>query len=124
MSERLPVPAPGESTLAPEADAAIDAARALLAHPALAQDLGIAVLARMALDDKVPPKERRRCGEVLLNLKVKAIEVVGALTGSRERHLRALGISQAPQEVHVEQHNTRIEIVREGQRDWRTAEAP
>lgn len=116
----LPVPA---SSGSPE-NAAIVALRALLAHPAMAQDVGLNVLARMALDDKVPARERRRCGEVLAQLKLKATEAYGALTGAREQHLQALGISTSPQEVHVEQHNTRIEIVREGARDWRTSEVP
>ena len=121
MSESLPVPAP-PSTVQPAEDPVLAAALALLGHPALAQNLGLSVLARMALDEKLPAKERRRCGEVLAQLKLKAVELAAHVSGAREQRLRALGIETGPQEVHVEQHNTKIEIVREGQRDWRTAE--
>lgn len=121
MSESLPVPAP-PSTVQPAEDPVAASLRALLAHPALAQNLGLTVLSRMALDEKLPAKERRRCAEVLAQLKLKAIELTAHVTGARERALRDQGITQGPTEVHVEQHNTKIEIVREGARDWRTVE--
>ncbi len=121
MSERLPVPAP-PSAMQPAEDPVVTALHALLAHPALAQNLGLTVLSRMALDERIPAKERRRCGEVLAQLKLKAMELAAHVTGARERALRDQGITQGPTEVHVEQHNTRIEIVREGSRDWRTAD--
>jgi len=119
----LPVPiAAAQIEAQGRKDIAVEALRALLDHPALKHDTGLTVLGRMAVDPNVPARERRRCGEVLATLKLKAVELYGALTGSKEQHLHALGISQAPQEVHVEQHNTKIEIVREGARDWRTVE--
>lgn len=121
MSESLPAPAPAAG-MQPAEDPVVAAALALLAHPALAQNLGLAVLSRMALDEKLPAKERRRCGEVLAQLKLRAVEIAAHVTGARERALRDQGITQGPTEVHVEQHNTKIEIVREGARDWRTVE--
>lgn len=119
----LPVPAIDQRPAKVTEDEAVAALRALLAHPAMAQDVGLNVLARMALDDKIPPREKRRCAEVLAHLKLKAVEVAAHVTGAREQHLRALGISSGPQEVNVTQHNTKIEIIREGARDWRTAES-
>ena len=121
MSERLPAPA-APRTMQPAEDPIVTGLLALLSHPALAQNLGLTVLSRMALDEKLPAKERRRCGEVLAQLKLKAMELAAHVTGARERALRDQGITQGPTEVHVEQHNTRIEIVREGSRDWRTAD--
>jgi hypothetical protein len=114
---------PDESlALRAQADAAIEAARALLDHPAFAQNLGVAVLSRMALDEKVPAKERRRCAEVLAQLQLRTIEALAARTGAREQRLKDLGIEAPPQEVNLTQVNQRIEIVREGAKDWRTPE--
>lgn len=106
----------------PEPPAAVQAATALLEHPALAQNLGIAVLSKMALDDKLPPRERRRAAEVLAGLKLKAVEVLGAMTGAKEQTLKALGIESAPTAVNVTQNHTKIEIVRRGTSDWRSGE--
>jgi hypothetical protein len=122
MSVALPVPVNALAMRA-EADAAIEAARALLGHPAFAQNLGVAVLSRMALDEKGPAKERRRCAEVLAHLQLRTIEALASLTGAREQRLKDLGIEAPPQEVNLTQVNQRIEIVREGARDWRTEEA-
>ena len=120
----LPAPAPSQLPAKVTEDEAVTALRTLLGHPAMAQNVGLVVLSKMALDERVPARERLRAGECLLQAKLKAVELYGALTGSKEQHLHALGLSQGPQEVHVEQHNTKIEIVRQDARDWRSAEAP
>lgn len=113
------------SDLAPlQADArlAIASLKAFLASPVFASQVPLALLTRMASDPAVPVKEQRRCREVLATLQLKATEMLASLTGAREQRLKDLGIDAAPNEVHVEQHNTKIEIVREGARDWRTGE--
>jgi len=124
VTDLLPSPAPGDRGIVAREDvsSSLAAVKALLDHPALARDVGLAVLSRMALDENAPAKERRRCGEVLAQLKVRATELWATLTGAKEQRLKDLGLEAGPQEVHVEQHNTRIEIVREGARDWRTVE--
>ena len=102
-----------------DAKAAIEAARALLAAPVFERQIPIALLTKLASDDKVPVRERRRAAEVLANLQVKLIAMVGELTGTKEHRLRELGIDAAPQEVNLTQVNNRIEIIREGAADWR-----
>lgn len=123
MNESLPTPA-NATALQPADDPVVASLHALLSHPALAQNLGLTVLSRMALDERIPAKERRRCGEVLAQLKLKAMELAAHVTGARERALRDQGITQGPTEVHVEQHNTTIEVVRTGTSDWRKAVTP
>ncbi len=124
MSEnRLPAEPRAEAdadlVLRTDATAAIEAARALLAAPVFERQIPIALLTKLASDDKVPVRERRRAAEVLANLQVKLIEMVGDLTGAKEHRLRELGIEGTPQEVNLTQVNNRIEIIREGAPDWR-----
>jgi hypothetical protein len=117
-----------EAALALRADAkaAIDAARALLAAPVFERQIPLALLTKLASDETVPIRERRRCAEVLAQLQLRAIETLAGITGAKEQRLRDLGIDAAPSEVNVVQHNTTIEIVREGAPDWRrtVTEAP
>ena len=123
MSDSLPVPADDAHAIATrDVSAAIAAVKGLLAAPVFERNLPVALLTKMAADPNVPAREQRRCMETLAHLQLDAARLLGDLTGARDQRLKDLGIQAGPQEVHVEQHNTRIEIVREGQRDWRTAE--
>lgn len=121
----LPAPA-ADSDLALRQDAALalEAAKAILAAPVFEKQIPIALLMKLATDEKVPRREQLRAMQTLAHLHLRAVEIVAELSGAREQRLKDLGIAASPQEVHVEQHNTRIEIVREGARDWRTAESP
>jgi hypothetical protein len=112
------------AVLRKDADAAIAAARALLDAPVFAKQIPLALLTKFASDEKLPARERLRAIVALANLQVRGVEVLASLSGAREQRLKELGVESGPQEVHVEQHNTKIEIVREGARDWRRIEAP
>jgi len=121
----LPPPTPADDpalALRTEARIALDAAKAILAAPVFEKQYPIALLMKFATDDRVPRKEQLRAMQTLAHLHLRAVEIVAELTGAKEQRLKDLGIETAPQEVHVEQHNTRIEIVREGAKDWRTVE--
>lgn len=118
-----PEPVLGLAALRKDADAAIAAARALLDAPVFAKQIPLALLTKFASDEKLPARERLRAIVALANLQVRGVEVLASLSGAREQRLKDMGFEAPPQEVHVEQHNTKIEIVREGARDWRGTEA-
>src|SRR5262245_4940604 len=106
-----------------EARALLDAYEALLAHPAFVHRVGVSVLAKIAADEQVPPRERRRAAEVLGRLHLLAMKQFAELAGVREQVLDRLGLSPppaGPAAVAVAQVSTKVEIVRE--KDWRDAE--
>jgi len=121
-----PVPSPEtpDATLVArrDADLALEYAKALLAAPVFQKQLPLAFLTAMAHGEHAHPREKLRAAEALLAAQLKAIEIVANVTGAREQRLKDLGIAAPPQEVNLTQVNQRIEIVREGARDWRTAE--
>ena len=105
-----------ERALAPhrDAEAAVEAARSMLASAVFERQVPIALLTKLASDESVPVRERRRCAEVLARLQLKLIETVAQITGAKEQRLKQMGIDAAAGDVHMTQVNNRIEIVREG----------
>jgi hypothetical protein len=67
-----------------DARATIAAFRAFLANPAFVHRLDLAVLTKLAGDEKTPVKERRRAAEALGQLYLRAVEVMGGLLRVRE----------------------------------------
>ncbi len=66
-------------------DSALAAYRAFLANPAFVHRLDLAVLTKIAGDDKMPPRDRRQAAEALGMLYLRAVEVMGKLTEPGER---------------------------------------
>jgi hypothetical protein len=115
-----PVPGADEADqLRRDAQATIDAYKAFLDSPAFQHSIDVAVLVKIAGDDKADIRERRRAAEVLAKLRLQAMEGLAELLGAREQVLDRLGIRPAAQSLALTQINQRIEIVRA--RDWRAA---
>lgn len=104
-----------------QAQEAINAYKAFLANPAFVHRIDLAVLTKIAGDDTMPVRERRRAAEVLGRLYVQALEKVAELTCAKEQMLKELGLEAGPKAVAVAQINQRIEIVRHD--DWRDSDA-
>ena len=104
-----------------EARAILDAYRAFLGSPAFQHMIDVAVLTKIAGDDAMPPRERRRAAEMLATFRLKALEALASITGVREQVLQELGIDTSMKAVALTQVNTRIEIIRKD--DWRAATA-
>jgi hypothetical protein len=92
--------------------------RSMLALPVFAQDFPIQALAKMSMDQTIPPRERCNCLRTLALVQMKILETLGRAEGSI-----ASGAAQAAAIAHVEQ-TVRVEVVREGNADWRAAEEP
>ena len=114
MSDSL---APEAAHLEAEARATIEAYRAYLNSPAFQHSIDLAVLVKIAGDDKADIRERRRAAEVLAKLRLQAMEALAELTGTREQSLDRLGLKVGPQTLALTQVNQQIEIVRA--KDWR-----
>jgi hypothetical protein len=87
--------------------------RAMLALPVFAHDFPIQMLAKMAADEKLPPRERTNCLRTLAMIQMKALEMLAladAALAARSAGATAIAVSQVEQTV-------RVEIVRG--RDWR-----
>ncbi len=97
----------------------IEAYRAFLDTPAFQHNLDVAVLTKIAGDEKNDIRERRRAAEVLAKLRLQAMEALSELTGAREVALDRLGLKPGPQSLALTQVNQSIEIVRA--KDWRAA---
>lgn len=102
-----------------EAMAAIESYRTFLASPAFQHQIDLAVLVKIAGDDKADPRERRRAAEVLAKLRLQAMEGLASLTGAREKALDAMGLKPGGGTLALTQVNQTIEIVRAT--DWRAA---
>ena len=118
--DRLPKD-PAALALRKEARASLDAYEAFLAHPAFVHRIDLSVLAKLATDENVPARERRRAAEVLVKAHLQANRELADLTCVKEQILDQLGIAPGapPAAVNLTQVNTKIEIVREA--DWRDA---
>lgn len=97
----------------------IESYRAYLASPAFQHNLDLAVLVKIAGDERAPVRERLRAAEVLAKLRLDAMSAVADLTGAREQNLDVLGIKAGPQTLALTQVNQKIEVVRA--KDWRAA---
>lgn len=104
-----------------EALAAIESYRTFLASPAFQHQIDLAVLVKIAGDDRADPRERRRAAEVLAKLRLQAMEGLASLTGAREKALDSMGLKPGGSAVALTQVNQSIEIVRAS--DWRAARA-
>jgi hypothetical protein len=102
-----------------EAMGAIEAYRTFLASPAFQHQIDLAVLVKIAGDDKADPRERRRAAEVLAKLRLQAMEGLASLTGAREKALDAMGLKPGGGTLALTQVSQTIEIVRAT--DWRAA---
>lgn len=118
--DRLPED-PDGLELRREVRATLDAYNAFLKSPAFQHNLDLAVLTKIAGDETVPPRERRRAAEVLAKLRLEAMAAVAELSAVRQQVLRELGLEETPKATHLTQVNTKIEIVRAD--DWRAASA-
>ncbi len=107
--------------LVQQANAAVEAASAMLSSTVFERQIPIALLTKLASDESVPVRERRRSAEVLARLQLKLIETLAEISGSKEQRLKELGLTAAG-DVHLTQVNTKIEIVREGGGDWRSVD--
>ena len=116
--ERLPED-PEALAARKDARTTIEAFRSFLKSPAYENNVDLAVLTKIAADESVPVRERRRAAEMLLRFRLKALETLASLEGVREQVLRDLGIATGPQAVSMTQVNQRIEIIRAD--DWRAA---
>jgi hypothetical protein len=112
---------PDTADLEREAREAIDGYRTYLASPAFQHQLDIAVLVKIAGDEAVDVRERRRAAEALAKLRLDAMGALASLTAAREHRLDALGLKTGPQSLALTQVNQKIEIVRA--KDWRNAPA-
>ena len=92
--------------------------RDFLGSPAFQHQVDLAILVKVAGDERVPMRERLRAAEILAKLRLEAMAAVAELTGVREQSLDLLGIKAGPQSLAVTQVNTKIEIVRA--KDWRS----
>ena len=99
--------------------AILDAYRAFLQSPAFVHRIDLAVLTKLATDEAATHRVRARAAEILGNLFARGLADYASLVGVREASLRAQGIDAGPSEVNVTQVVQRIEIVREGAKDWR-----
>ena len=102
-----------------DARAVIDAYRAYLENPAFVHNVDLVVLAKIAADSEMAPRERRRAAEVLGRYRLMALQALGELTAAREQTHEKLGLQPNAQAVALTQINQRIEIVRAD--DWRAA---
>ena len=116
MTEPVPEVLEAEK-LRRQAEAAIEAYDLFLASPAFQHAIDLAVLVKIAGDDTVDVRERRRAAEVLANLRMQAMAGRADLLAAREQVLDKLGFKPAPQGLSLTQVNQRIEIVRA--KDWR-----
>ena len=112
---------PDAAHLEGEARATIEAYRAYLNSPAFQHSIDLAVLVKIAGDDRADIRERRRAAEVLAKLRLQAMEALAELTGTREQSLDRLGLKVGPQTLALTQVNQQIEIVRA--KDWRGSAA-
>ena len=117
MSELARGPEPAD--LEREARTTIEAYRAYLDSPAFQHSIDLAVLVKIAGDDKADIRERRRAAEVLAKLRLQAMEALAELTGTREQSLDRLGLKTGPHTLALTQVNQKIEIVRA--KDWRAS---
>jgi hypothetical protein len=104
-----------------QARESIESYRVLLASPAFQHQIDLAVLVKIAGDERIPPRERVRAAEALGRLRMGAMAAVADLTATREQSLDTLGLKPGAQSLALTQINQRIEIVRA--KDWRSAPA-
>lgn len=105
--DRLPKD-PDQAELRKEARATLAAYKAFLDSPAFVHRVDIAVLTKIATNESMPVRERRRAAEVLGRLYLDALGKVAELTAPQAGPATAIAVAQV---------NQRIEIVRED--DWR-----
>ena len=110
---------PEAAELRRDARATIAAYRAFLSNPAFVHNVDLAVLAKVAADEDVAPRERRRAAEMLARYRLMAMEALASLTGAKEQSLDKLGLQPTQRALALTQVNTKIEIVRAD--DWRQA---
>jgi hypothetical protein len=67
-----------------DARATLQGFRAFLQNPAFIHRLDLAVLTKLATDDRTPVRERRHAAEALGMLYLRAVEVMGELLRERE----------------------------------------
>lgn len=104
-----------------EAKDAIESYRRFLSSPAFQHTVDLAVLVKVAGDERAPMRDRLRAAEVLAKLRLEAMAAVASLTGAREQRLDAMGLKPGPQTLALTNVNQKIEIVRAS--DWRNAPA-
>ena len=110
-------PTPEATEIRKDARTIIAAYKAFLANPAFDHNIDLAVLAKVAADENVAPRERRRAAEMLARFRLAAMEMIAKLTGTKEQMLHELGIAPTSGPMNFTQVNTRVEIVRA--EDWR-----
>jgi hypothetical protein len=103
-----------------DARATLAAYQAFLQDPAFANRIDMKVLTRIAGDEKMPPRERRRAAEMIGNLYLKALDKVSDLSCVREQVLMSLGIDPSPRggtNVAVDARSVTIEADRDALRE-------
>lgn len=113
--------APRAESLLERAKRLIEGYEALLASPAFEHKVDLAVLAKLATSEAVPPRERLRAAEVLATTRARLMETLAGLLCVRDQSLDALGLTPKALPHSLTQVNQRIEIVRAA--DWRNAPA-
>ncbi len=118
--ERLPAD-PTRAVAVNDARLVVQTCRSLLGQAAFVHNLPVAVLSKIAADDKLPVRERRHAAHLLALYQVKLLELLAQVTGARELALAELAVADASvaPTVNVTQVNqaTKIEILRDD--DWR-----
>ena len=110
---------PDRLALRNDARTTLAAYRSFLANPAFIHRIDLAVLTKIAGDEAMPVRERRRAAEMLGKLFVQVMGKMADLACVREQTMDELGLDDKPTAVAVTQVNTKVEIVR--QDDWRSA---
>jgi hypothetical protein len=106
--ERLPEDAEAAG-LKREARATLQVYAAFLQNPAFQHRVDIAVLTKIATDDTMAPRERRRSAEMIGLLFLKALDRMAEITGVREQVLKGLGLDPASvKAVALQQVNTSV----------------
>src|SRR5437773_1565675 len=84
--------APELTALGGDALTVLAAYRSILANPAFVHNVDLAILTKIATDDRLSPRERRRAAEALSALRMRSLERFSDLTCAREQAMRGLGL--------------------------------
>jgi hypothetical protein len=94
-----------------DARVTLKAYQAFLEQPGFVHNIDVAVLTKIAANDKLPPREQRRAAEMMATLRLKALDCVAQLTGAREQILKALGLDIATMKaLAITQVNTSVQV--------------
>lgn len=78
-----------------DARTTIRALQALLESPAFTHNVDLAVLTKIAADESMRPRERRRAAEVLCAMRLRTLTTLADLLGVREQSLASVGLGEA-----------------------------